>query len=118
MKQGDPVRVVLECASATVVTPTPTSMPSDMMPCPGDTADNTATTAVDCTCKLCDVTPTLTIAYHNWPPTSDTSATVVTPIPTSMSSDTMPCPEDTADNPADSCRAILDCNSSAPSGYY
>ena len=47
------------------------------------------------------------------------SATVVTPSPTSMPNDTMPCPDgDTVDNPADSCRAILDCNPSAPSGYY
>ena len=57
---NDPVRVVVECASATVVTPTPTSTPNNTMPCPGDTADD----------------------------------------------------------PADSCSAILDFNSSAPSGYY
>ena len=80
---NDPVRVVVECASATVVTPNPTSKPKDTMPS-----------------------------------TSVTLATSVTPTSTSLPSDTMPCPGNTADNPADSCRAILDCNPSAPSGYY
>ena len=39
---NDPIRVVVECASATVVTPAPTSMPNDTMLCQGDTADNPA----------------------------------------------------------------------------
>ena len=42
----------------------------------------------------------------------------VRPTPTSMPNDTTQCPGATANNPADSCKAILDCNPSAPSGYY
>ena len=48
--------------------------------------------------------------------------TGVAPTPTSMPTDTALCTAagtgTTADNPADSCKAILDCNPSAPSGYY
>ena len=45
-------------------------------------------------------------------------ATEGTPTPTTVPNDTTLCPGATADNPADSCRAILDCNPSAPSGNY
>ena len=45
-------------------------------------------------------------------------ATEGTPTPTTAPNDTTLCPGATADNPADSCRAILDCNPSAPSGNY
>ena len=44
--------------------------------------------------------------------------TGVTSTPTSMPNDTTQCPGATANNLADSCKAILDCNPSAPSGYY
>ena len=37
---------------------------------------------------------------------------------TSTTGGTVQCPGGSADNPADSCRAVLDCNPSAPSGYY
>ena len=37
---------------------------------------------------------------------------------TSTTGGTTQCPGGTADNPAVSCRAVLDCNPSAPSGYY
>ena len=46
------------------------------------------------------------------------SATEGTPTPTTVPNDTLLCPGATAKNPADSCRAILDCNPSAPSGNY
>ena len=37
---------------------------------------------------------------------------------TSTTGGTVQCPGGSADNPADSCRTVLDCNPSAPSGYY
>ena len=37
---------------------------------------------------------------------------------TSTTGGTVQCPGGTADNPAVSCRAVLDCNPSAPTGYY
>ena len=48
-------------------------------------------------------------------PTAATAATVVTPTPENKPKK---CPGATARTPADSCRAILDCNPSAPSGNY
>ena len=44
-----------------------------------------------------------------------TLATEVTPTPDNSPTE---CPGDTKDDPADSCKAIIDCNPSAPSGYY
>ena len=48
-----------------------------------------------------------------------TSTTGLTPTSTNMPNDTIECAGGgTADNPAVSCRAVLDCNPSAPTGYY
>ena len=41
-----------------------------------------------------------------------------TPLPTRPPPDTSVCPGTTTNNPSTSCRAILNCNPSAPSGYY
>ena len=41
-----------------------------------------------------------------------------TPLSTTPPPDTSVCPGTTVSNPSTSCRAILDCNPSAPSGYY
>ena len=46
------------------------------------------------------------------------SATEGTPTSTTVPNGTSLCPGATADNPADSCRAILDCNPSTPSANY
>ena len=52
-------------------------------------------------------------------PTKTTPSPVSpTPLPTSSPPDTSVCPGTTVSNPSTSCRAILDCNPSAPSGYY
>ena len=80
--------------------------------------NNTVTVVVECSCNQCDITPTSTVCNTPQPLTTSTSMTGITPTPTSMPNDTIECPGGSADNPAVSCRAVLDCNPSAPSGYY
>ena len=65
---------------------------------------------VECDSKQTNVTlvPTKTTPPPVSPP----------PLPTRPPPDTSVCPGTTVSNPSNSCRAILDCDPSAPSGYY
>ena len=65
---------------------------------------------VECDSKQTNMTLMPTKTTH--PPVS------TTPLPTRPPPDTSVCPGATVSNPSTSCRAILDCDPSAPSGYY
>ena len=65
---------------------------------------------VKCEPKQADMT--LLPANDTRPPVS------LTPQPTNTPTDRPACPGTSANNPSTLCRAILDCNPSAPSGYY